>query len=225
MSENRVLLICTYRLIREGLLLLFADEEELNVIAATAEAEDALDLIKQTQPDVVVFSPGRENCLGSIKKLNADWPGIPVLVVSPETPPESIQAVLQAGATGYLPMDATVDELIRAVYTVGRGERTLHPSILFELLAYLSGQKTNVEHVVHDDLSPREKEVLSKLARGLSDRDIAQELFISVRTVQTHLSHIYKKLGVHSRIEAALIAVQEGWCSTQAPDVEDAQNQ
>jgi len=204
---------------------MLADEEELEVVGVTMDVGEALDLITEAQPDVLILSPDGESYCDSIQRLKSAWPDLPVLVVSSKILPENIQADLQAGATGYLPMDATVDELVRAVYTVGRGERTIHPTILLELLSYLSNQETESEGTDLEDLSPREQEVLSHLARGLNDRDIAQELFISVRTVQTHLSRIYTKLGVHSRIAAALIAVQGGWFSTQLSDFEDIKNQ
>lgn len=223
-TKYLVLIICPHRLIREGLRLMLANDEELEVVGVTPDVDEALDLITRSQPDVIILSPGGDNCRTSIKRLSSDWPSIPVLVVSPAMSPENIQAVLQAGATGYLPMDATINEFICAVFTVGRGEQTIHPTILLELLSYLSNQKAESEYAELEDLSPREQEVLSYLARGLSDRDIAQELFISVRTVQTHLSRIYTKLGVHSRIEAALIAVQRGWFLTQADEFEDSEN-
>jgi len=225
MAEYRIVIICPQRLIREGLCLMLADEEEFEVAGAVSDVKKALALMRQAQPDVVVVSSGRGDCLAAIRKLHSNWPELPLLVVSDAVSPEIVQTLLQAGVSGYIPTNASVDELVRAVYSVGRGERAIHPTILLSLLSHLSNQDQDSGPVALEALSPREREVLSYLARGLCDRDIAQELFISVRTVQTHLSHIYAKLGVHSRIEAALIAVREGWFAMQTSGLEEAENQ
>jgi two-component system NarL family response regulator len=116
---------------------------------------------------------------------------------------------LAAGANGYLPMGIDIDELVRVLYTVNRGELTLHPSLLPAILQQLEAETGGKSTATNpDDLTKRESDILSALSRGLTDREIAQQLFISVRTVQSHLAHIYEKLHVHSRTEAALIAVQ-----------------
>lgn len=125
-----------------------------------------------------------------------------------------MQAALLAGATGYLPLNADSDELVHAIVTTARGELTLHREILPALFIYLADQTPASIKPKLDVLSSRQQQVLACLARGLSDRDIAQELFISVRTVQTHLAHIYGKLDVHSRTEAAVLAVDAGWFSS-----------
>ncbi len=225
MAEYRVVVICPQRLIREGLCLMLAEEEELDVLGAVPDAKSALTLMMQARPDVVVLFSAAGDCLAAVSALRASWPALPLLVVSGAVLPEAVQVLLQAGVSGYMPTEASVDELVRAVYSVGRGERAIHPTILLGLLSHLSTQEQESEPVALDALSPREREVLSYLARGLCDRDIAQELFISVRTVQTHLSHIYAKLGVHSRIEAALIAVREGWFVAPPSGLEAVENQ
>jgi len=204
---------------------MLADEEEFEVAGAVSDVKKALALMRWAQPDVVVVSSGVGDYLAAIRKLHSNWPELPLLVVSDAVSPEIVQTLLQAGVSGYIPTNASVDELVRAVYSVGRGERAIHPTILLSLLSHLSNQDQVSGPVALEALSPREREVLSYLARGLCDRDIAQELFISVRTVQTHLSHIYAKLGVHSRIEAALIAVREGWFAMQTSGLEEAENQ
>ena len=117
---------------------------------------------------------------------------------------------LAAGATGYLPLGVDMDELVRVLYTVSRGELTLHPSMLPAIIQQVAAGQSKSISPAPDDLTERERDILSALSRGLTDREIAQQLFISVRTVQSHLTHIYEKLHVHSRTEAALFAVQHG---------------
>ncbi|MEE8389420.1 MAG: response regulator transcription factor [Anaerolineae bacterium] len=212
-KKHRILILCPHTLIREGLRLLLAEDDDLYVVDLAADVSEALKALVRMEPDVIVVAYGwaGQDCAAVVQRLKADRPGQPLLLISPDVRPEQVQAALVAGATGYLPLSASQDELIRAVYTVGRDELTLHPAIVPGFLSHLASREAKDSQPNFDDLSPREQEVLAHLARGLSDRGIAQALFISVRTVQTHLAHIYAKLGVHSRTEAAVIAVREDW--------------
>ena len=188
-------------------------------MGTSAGANAALDTLSQLQPDVIlIVSVVDETCVTTVRLLKAHWPGLSVLILSTNTRPEQVQAALSAGATGYLPLSVHLDELIRAIFTTGRDELTLHPALVPPLLTYLAGQSQVDNNPDLNALSPRQQEVLTCLSRGLSDRDIAQALFISVRTVQTHLAHIYTKLGVHSRTEAAVLAVRAGWFSENQPN-------
>jgi two-component system NarL family response regulator len=212
-DKYSVLIICPQTLIREGLRLLLAQDDDVDVVGVAADANEVLASWLHLQPDVAVamYSQASTDCAAEVQRLKAELPDLPLLVISPDTRPERVQAVLVAGATGYLPLIANLDELIWAIFTVGREELALHPAIVPSLFTYLAGQAQEDDNLRLDRFSPREQEVLACLVRGLSDRDIAQELFISVRTVQTHLAHIYAKLDVHSRTEAAVIAVRAGW--------------
>ncbi len=218
-GKYHVLIVCPYTLAREGLRLLVEQDEDMRVLGVAADPRQALELLADSQPDVVIASCGwtERDSASIVRQLKADRPSLAVLVLSADTRPARVEATLAAGATGYLPLDADLDELIRGILTVGGGELTLHPAIAKDLLAHLVDRQTEEAPPHLDDLTPREREVLAQLAHGLSDRDIAQALFVSVRTVQTHLAHIYEKLGVHSRTEAALIAVRQGWMQ-KGPD-------
>ncbi len=211
-----VLIVCPHRIVRDGLTALAERDEDLRVAGSAADTAEALELLEDVSPDVLLVGYGWEDreCLRVVERLRSERPDVPVLVLSAERAPEHVQATLGAGAQGYLPLDVDLDELVRALLTVARGEVALHSSLVPELLAWMASEpgKRNRGPSL-DDLTRREREILTLLTRGLGDRDIAQELFISVRTVQTHLSHIYQKLDVHSRTEAALIAVREGWVS------------
>lgn len=214
-KEHLVLIVCPHRLIREGLGSLFSQEEDLRLVGLMANASEAQTSLTELRPDVVIIV-NPVNHLGStdaVQPFKITDPDLPVLLISSDTRPEVVQAALAAGANGYLPLDISQDELIQAVYTVCRGELVLHPTLMLGLLSHLADQSAGAAVLNLDDFSPREQEVLACLARGLTDRDIAQQLFISVRTVQTHLAHVYSKLGVHSRVEAALAATRAGWFS------------
>ncbi|HEX7973342.1 MAG TPA: response regulator transcription factor [Anaerolineales bacterium] len=211
-KHPRVLIVCPQTLVGEGLKMILAQEEDLRLIGLAVDVDDASTSLHQLEPDVIVlaFGWGDQDCAAAVRRFKSERPGLPVIIVSPVIRVEQVQEALAAGTEGYLTLEASPDELIHAIYTASRSEFILHPTVVAALLRHLGdydGDKTPLNRL---DFSPREQEVLACLARGLSDRGIAQQLFISVRTVQTHLAHIYAKLGVHSRVEAALAAMRAG---------------
>lgn len=209
----QVSILCAQTLLREGLRLLIAGDEDLDVTAVAAAVDEVITAVSRHQPDVLIVAGGweGEDCAAVLRQIKSTCPALPLLVISPDPRPEQVQTALAAGANGYLPLSADLDELAQAVFAVCRGETSIHTAILPTLYIHMAGQTPVEKTSGFDELSPRQREVLACLVRGLSDRDIAQELFISVRTVQTHLTHIYNKLGVRSRTEAAVMAVQAGW--------------
>lgn len=209
----QVLIVCRQKLPREGLRLLVEQAEDVTVVGAVSGVKAALDLTSQTCPEVALacLDPAAGAIYDEVQQLILNRPGLPVIVVAADPPVAQVQAWVEAGAFGVLPLNAEPDELLRALYVARRGQRTLHPTLARQLILHLAGPQTGPSHSTLHDLTPREREVLAHLAQGACDKDIAQALFISVRTVQTHLAHTYEKLGVHSRTEAALLAVQEGW--------------
>jgi two-component system NarL family response regulator len=208
----RLFIICSQLLAREGLILLTQQDEDLQVVGDAAEDEAGVAGVAEIHPDVVIVADGwggeECSCADSVKKIKTYHPHIPILVISPHVENARVQMALTAGATGYLPLGVDMDELVRVLYTVSRGELTLHPSLLPAILQQLESEPGKPVMATPDDLTQRELDILSALSRGLTDREIAQQLYISVRTVQSHLAHIYEKLHVHCRSEAALFAVQ-----------------
>lgn len=213
LEKPLVLVVCPCRLVREGLASLFSQDEDLQLSELVVDARQALDSIANVRPDLVILvgAGDTKHCLAILTRLKSSYPELPVLIISLEIERECVQAALTQGAKGYLPLDTSPDEVVHAVHTVLDGEVCLHPTVLLDFLSDLSSASVEQTDPDMESLSPREQEVLACLARGLSDRDIAQTLFISVRTVQTHLAHLYTKMGVHSRTEAALLAVQSSW--------------
>lgn len=215
-EERSVLLICPHPLLREGLGSLFSQDEDLHLAGLVADVSGALEILGRKSVDVAVIVHASEyqRCTSIVEHLKLDNSDLPILVISPDLNSESVQAVLRAGAMGYLSIDVSQDELVRGVYAISRGEIFLESPVLMNILSHLIASSSSHEMSLRkEDFSPREQEVLSCLTRGKSDRDMAQALFISVRTVQTHLAHIYEKMGVHSRTEAALRAMHAGWLS------------
>ena len=210
----RLFIICSQLLAREGLILLTQQDEDLQVVGDAADDAAGIAGVAELHPDVVIVADGwggeECSCADIIKKIKADHPQIPILVISPHVENARVQMALAAGATGYLPLGVDMDELVRVLYTVSRGELTLHPSMLPAIIQQVEAGQSKPISPTPNDLTERERDILSALSQGLTDREIAQRLFISVRTVQSHLAHIYEKLHVHNRTEAALFAVQHG---------------
>ena len=208
----RLFIICSQLLARDGLILLTQQDEDLQVVGDAADDAAGIAGVAELHPDVVIVADGwggeECSCADIVKKIKADHPQIPILVISPHVENARVQMALAAGATGYLPLGVDMDELVRVLYTVSRGELTLHPSMLPAIIQQVEAGQSKPISPTPNDLTERERDILSALSRGLTDREIAQLLFISVRTVQSHLAHIYEKLHVHSRTEAALFAVQ-----------------
>jgi NarL family two-component system response regulator LiaR len=214
----RVLIVSSQTLVREGLRLLLAQEEDLQVEVVVIKEDEVPEIQRGLLPDVILaVLDGVTQGPPELARLLEACQEIPVLVLSPIVKPDWVKPALAAGAAGYLPLDATPDELIHGVEKVSQGETVLHPSVILSFLSDLAGQSSRPAGASLEDFSAREQEVLAYLARGLSDREIGQSLFISVRTVQTHLENIYAKLGVHSRTEAAIIAVQSRWFPFPSP--------
>lgn len=216
---THVLLVCPQALLREGLCLLLATDEDMELAATAPEVGEALAVAANV---AIIACAGPAAAVPElVRRLHAAFSHLPILVIAPEPRPECLEAALAAGATGFLPLSATADELIWAIYNVSRGRLTLHPTLLPALATHLARRERGASPPELDELTPRERVVLAHLVRGGSDRDIAQALFLSVRTVQTHLAHVYEKLGVHSRTEAAVMAVRAGWFA--APGREESQ--
>jgi len=184
----RLFIICSQLLAREGLILLTQQDEDLQVVGDAAEDEAGVAGVAEIHPDVVIVADGwggeECSCADSVKKIKTYHPHIPILVISPHVENARVQMALTAGATGYLPLGVDMDELVRVLYTVSRGELTLHPSLLPAILQQLESEPGKPVMATPDDLTQRELDILSALSRG------------------------YEKLHVHSRTEAALFAVQ-----------------
>ncbi|CAG0983623.1 Transcriptional regulatory protein DegU [Anaerolineales bacterium] len=215
----QILIVCPYKLALDGLKVLVEQEEDLHVISMVSGVQEAISASSDLKPDVVLVGDGWPglSCTAVIERLRGGGVTAPILFLSYDVEPEHVQLALAAGATGYLPLDAGQDELLRMITSVSQGEVSLHPVVLRALLIHLEKKPAEARDRAMEELTPREQDVLACLAQGLSDRDIAQSLFISVRTVQTHLAHIFDKFHTHSRTEVALIAARKGW-SGQEPN-------
>lgn len=214
----RILLADDHVMLRQGTAELLRREADIEVVGEAANGEEAVSLAKLTKPDIVVMDI-RMPVLSGIEAtriIRETLPQVQVLVLTAHDDDQYIFSLLQAGASGYLLKTAPVSELVKAIRQVQAGESPLDPAIARKVVVRMSGSSSsgpaNTEAELSlEALTPRELEVLQLLAQGLSNRNIAEALFISDRTVQAHLTSIFAKTQVSSRLEAVLNAIRKGW--------------
>ncbi|HLA81955.1 MAG TPA: response regulator transcription factor [Thermoleophilia bacterium] len=209
----KVLVADDHQLLREGTREFLDREPDIEVVAEASDGREAVDLAHSLLPDVVIMdiSMPRLNGLEATREIKKAHPDIAVLVLTMYDDDQYVFSLLEAGAAGYLLKDIGSTELVQAVRDVFAGELALHPTVARRVLGRFLGREGPDSRVAHELLSPRELEVLTLAAQGLRNRDIAQKLFLSDRTVQAHLSHIFLKLGLGSRTEAIIYGLRHGW--------------
>ena len=207
----RIVIADDHRVIREAMRVMLEMEPEFKVVGEAANGEQALALAKQLEPDLVLMDIRMEGMDGveATRHLRQRHPDIGVLILTGFGDDEVLLSAVEAGAQGFLLKDASADEVKSAILRVVQGESHMTPSLLRKLLDELA-QRERKPAPAHSELTPREKEVLMALGRGLSNEEIAKELVISGKTVKTHLGSIFGKLQVEGRAQAMLYAIREG---------------
>lgn len=214
MDKIRILLADDHVVVRQGTRELLERESDLDVVAEASDGEAAIRLAAECLPDVAIMdiSMPKLNGIDATRHIKAAHPGISVLILTAYDDDQYIFALLEAGAAGYLLKNVQAEELIKAVRAVAAGEAVLHPAIARRVVNRFAPPESKPTGAgILDQLTEREVEVLRLAAKGMKNQDIARQLFLSVRTVQTHLSNIFSKMGVGSRTEAVLEALKRGW--------------
>jgi len=212
MEKIKVLVADDHPVFREGLCQLLEHEEDLECVAKPADGEEAVRLAKELLPDVAIIDIAmpKLNGIEAVKQIKAAHPATAILIVSAFSYESYILASLRAGAAGYLLKSTSLRELTNAIRSVHAGEAVFDFRATSKILRRLADDKGEERRNL-EELYPRELEVLRLAGKGLSNKEIARELVISERTVQTHLVNIFRKLDVGSRTEAVLHALKEGW--------------
>jgi NarL family two-component system response regulator LiaR len=217
MGKIRVLLADDHALVRQGTRELLEREGDIAVVAEAGDGEEAVQLASSHRPDVVLMDVAmpKVNGIEATRRIKQDYPTIAVLVLSAYDDDQYVFALLEAGAAGYVLKDVHASELVKAVRAVHSGESVLHPAVARKVLDRFAKGSGEGRQRGPDELTPREMEVLKLAAKGMTNQQIGQELVISVRTVQVHLSNVFSKMGVGSRTEAVLYGLRQGWLSLE----------
>ena len=214
-SLIRVALVDDQAMVRAGLRMILESEADIAVCGEAADGADAVELAAATEPHVMLMDirmPGVDG-IAATKAVLAQCPNIRVVILTTFDDDEHVYEALRAGASGFLLKSADGDTLVNAVRLVASGEAMLAPEVtrrVIEQFALAPAVQAAPDRDAIGDLSEREVEVLQLMARGLSNTEIASELFVSATTVKTHVSHILTKLGVRDRVQAVVEAYESG---------------
>lgn len=213
-ATTRVVLVDDQELVRSGLRRILRLQEGFEIVAECADGDEVEATVAEHAPDVVVMDlrMKRVDGIEATRRLRADDTAPPVLVLTTFDDDELLSGALRAGAAGFVLKDAPAEDLIRAVLRVAHGDSWLDPSVTGRVLdRYRESAPARVPgDVTVDPLTPREREVLALMGRGLSNAEIAEELYISEVTVKSHVGHIFTKLDLRDRPAAIVYAFDHG---------------
>jgi two-component system response regulator NreC len=218
----RVLLAEDHTIVRKGLRSLLDGEAGIEVIGEAEDGREAVEKVGQLLPDVVLMDitmPGL-NGLEATRQIKKRFPEVRVLILTMHANEEYILQILRARASGYVVKQAAPSELVSAIQAVYRGESFLSPSISRTVIEeYIRQAEATTEKDSYDQLTDREREVLQLVAEGCSNREIAELLQISLKTVETHRANLMNKLDIHSTAELTQYAIHKGVISTNQRNV------
>ena len=221
----RVLIVDDHFVVRKGVCALLADAAGIVVAGEATDGWEAVEAAKRLEPQVILMDlrlPGLDG-VAAIQAILAERPGVGVVVLTGTDAEDEVLAAVRAGALGYVAKTSPREDLLAAIRSVAAGEAWLPPRLTARLLSRLqpspaaSAPAAATAAGSPEALTGREREIVALLARGWSNRRIAQELHIAELTVRTHVSHILGKLGVRNRVAAALHAVRSGMASLNDP--------
>lgn len=205
----KVLLVDDHEMVRLGVSSYLSIQEDIEVIGEAEDGRKGYEKAMELRPDVILMDLVMEEMDGieSTKAILKDWPEAKIIIVTSFIDDEKVYPAIEAGATGYLLKTSTAHEIADAIRATQRGERVLEPEVTSKMMEKMSRRN---EPILHDDLTNREKEILMLISEGKSNQEIADELFITLKTVKTHVSNILAKLEVEDRTQAAIYAFKHG---------------
>ena len=210
-KKIKLMLADDHAVVRSGLRMLLDAQPDMEIIGEAETGTEAVTKVQELRPDIVLMDvemPGM-NGIEATQKIKESVPETAVLALTMYEDDQYFFEMLKAGASGYVPKRAAPDELVNAIRTVSKGGVFLYPTLAARLVNdYINRDETTPTD--DEDLTPREKEVLIQIAEGLTNPEIAEELTISVKTVDRHRENIMRKLNLHSRVDLVKYAIRKG---------------
>jgi two-component system response regulator NreC len=213
MNPIKLLLVDDQEIVRAGLRSLLENDQEIDIVGEAANGSTATEMAIQLRPDVVLMDISLPDINGAAatRRIKERAPEISILALTIHEDEAYFFEMLNSGASGYVPKRASPEDLLAAIRTVALGEVFLHPIVAGTLVQdYLRRLSSGTDRTSYDGLTARQREVLTLIAEGLSNRDIAEQLGISVRTVERHRENIMKRLNLHSRTDLVKYAIRKG---------------
>ncbi|WP_328667579.1 response regulator transcription factor [Streptomyces sp. NBC_00322] len=211
-QDARVIVVDDQAVVREGIVMLLGLLPGIEVVGSAKDGEEAVALVAELAPDVALMDLRMPRCDGveATRRIRSEHPGTQIVVLTTYADDDSLFPALRAGARGYLTKDAGGDEIVRAIQDVMAGRAGLSAVVQQRLLEQVASAPEPPGPRLPDGLTAREGEVLTLIAEGLTNVDIARRLHISTATVKTHINNLFSKTGIHDRAQAVRYAYREG---------------
>lgn len=212
-KKRKIVIAEDYRILREGLRVLISSNPDLEVVGEAEDGKDAIQCVERLAPDLILvdLSMPRTNGMDAIREINRRCPGTKIVALTVHKAEEYVLAALEAGADGYVLKDASHAELMMAIETVLDGKSYLSPGVSEKVIeGYLEGRKAVKQSTSWETLTPRERQVLKLIAEGYKNREIADYLCVSVKTVEKHRANLMQKLDLHSASALTSYAMEKG---------------
>ena len=212
-EKGRIVIAEDHTILREGLRALLSSQESLEVVGEAGDGREAIRQVEELTPDLILMdlSMPKMNGVEAIREIKRRVPETRILALTVHKAEEFILEVLQSGADGYIPKDASSNELMMAIKSILMGKRYLSPSVSNVVIeGYLASRRTSESITPWDKLTKREREILKLIAEGHKNKDIADYLCISVKTVEKHRANLMKKLDLHSAAALTAYAMERG---------------
>jgi len=202
-----------HHVVRRGLIFFLNTQQDIEVIGEASNGEEAIQLIKELHPDIVIMdlSMPKLNGIEATEQIKNEGLPVKVMILTSFYDQDHILPAIEAGAAGFYVKDSDPDELVTAIRKIYDGEKQFHSKVTTQLVSALTSKsESKSEQTIHDKLTKREMDVLKEITRGKSNKEIASSLFITEKTAKTHVSNILAKLQLQDRTQLALYAIRNG---------------